>query len=79
MNPDFGSLPADATVAQALERVRDSELSPSQLLALWVIDAQVISSLSSGGRRPSSAGVDDAVGMSGTGVMVWRLRRRGPW
>ena len=40
MNPDFASLPADATVAQALERVRGSELAPAQLLVLWVIDAQ---------------------------------------
>ena len=40
MNPDFASLPADATVAQALERVRASELPPGQLLAIWVIDAQ---------------------------------------
>ena len=39
MNPDFASLPADATVAQALELVRGSELAPSQLLALWVTDA----------------------------------------
>ena len=39
MNPDFASLPADATVAQALERVRASELAPGQLLTLWVIDA----------------------------------------
>ena len=40
MNPDFASLPADATVAQALEYVRDSELAPSQLLAIWVIGDQ---------------------------------------
>ena len=39
MNPDFPSLPADATVGQALLHVRQSELAPSQLLALWVIDA----------------------------------------
>ena len=39
MNPDVASLPADATVAQALELVRGSELAPSQLLALWVTDA----------------------------------------
>jgi CBS domain-containing protein/sporulation protein YlmC with PRC-barrel domain len=40
MNPDFASLPADATVEQALNLVRESELAPSQLLVLWVIDAQ---------------------------------------
>ena len=40
MNPDFASLPADATVAQGLERVRQSELAPGQLLVLWVIDMQ---------------------------------------
>ena len=38
MNPDFASLPADASVEQALERVGESELPPAQLLALWVID-----------------------------------------
>jgi CBS domain-containing protein/sporulation protein YlmC with PRC-barrel domain len=40
MNPDFASLPADTAVGDALERVRDSELAPGQLLVLWVIDAQ---------------------------------------
>jgi CBS domain-containing protein len=40
MNPDFASLPADATVAQALKRARESELAPGQLLALWVLDDQ---------------------------------------
>ncbi|HWF73409.1 MAG TPA: CBS domain-containing protein [Solirubrobacteraceae bacterium] len=39
MNPDFPSLAADATVGEALARVRASELAPSQLLTLWVIDA----------------------------------------
>ncbi|MGZ6639140.1 MAG: magnesium transporter MgtE N-terminal domain-containing protein, partial [Solirubrobacteraceae bacterium] len=39
MNPDFASLPADATVAQAREYVAHSELAPSQLLAIWVIGA----------------------------------------
>jgi CBS domain-containing protein len=40
MNPDFASLPADATVGEALASMRQSELAPSQLLTLWVIDAQ---------------------------------------
>jgi CBS domain-containing protein len=40
MNPDFASLPADVTVGEALVRVRQSELPPSQLLTLWVIDAE---------------------------------------
>ena len=40
MNPDFASLPAGATVEQALELVRESELALSQLLVLWVIDPQ---------------------------------------
>ena len=39
MNPDFASLRADATVGQALEQVRGSELTPSQLLTLWVLDS----------------------------------------
>ena len=38
MNPDFAALPANATVAQALSAVRDSELEPGQLLTLWVLD-----------------------------------------
>jgi CBS domain-containing protein/sporulation protein YlmC with PRC-barrel domain len=37
MNPDFASLGADATVGEALQLVRRSELAPSQLLTLWVI------------------------------------------
>ncbi len=40
MNPDFASLSAAATVGEALQRVRDSELAPGQLLALWVIDPE---------------------------------------
>jgi CBS domain-containing protein/sporulation protein YlmC with PRC-barrel domain len=39
MNPDFAAVPADATIAEALVRVRQSELAPGQLLTLWVIDA----------------------------------------
>jgi CBS domain-containing protein/sporulation protein YlmC with PRC-barrel domain len=39
MNPDFPSLRGDATVGEALAHVRASELAPSQLLILWVIDA----------------------------------------
>ena len=38
MNPDFASLPADATVGEALTAVRESDLHPGQLLTLWVID-----------------------------------------
>ncbi|MFZ1996263.1 MAG: CBS domain-containing protein [Solirubrobacteraceae bacterium] len=38
MNPDFASLPADASVAQALSALRRSELDPRQLLTVWVID-----------------------------------------
>ena len=33
MNPDFASLRGDATVAEAMEYVRASELAPSQLLS----------------------------------------------
>jgi Mg/Co/Ni transporter MgtE len=39
MNPDFASLPAEATVGESLASVRDSGLAPQQLLTLWVIDA----------------------------------------
>jgi CBS domain-containing protein len=42
MNPDFASLPAESTVDEALAHVRESELAPSQLLTLWVIDARGI-------------------------------------
>jgi CBS domain-containing protein/sporulation protein YlmC with PRC-barrel domain len=38
MNPDFVSLPADATVAQALERVRASDLGPQQVSIVCVVD-----------------------------------------
>jgi CBS domain-containing protein len=40
MNPDFASLPADATVDQALKHLRASELPPGQLLVLWVLDTE---------------------------------------
>ncbi len=39
MNPDFISVPADATVAQALERVRSSELGAQQTSMVCVVDA----------------------------------------
>jgi CBS domain-containing protein len=38
MNPDFASMRADATVERARALVRTSELAPTQLLALWVLD-----------------------------------------
>jgi CBS domain-containing protein len=38
MNPDFVSVPADATVAQALERIRASELGPQQVSIVCVVD-----------------------------------------
>jgi Mg/Co/Ni transporter MgtE len=40
MNPDFAALTADTTVRDALSSIRRSELAPSQLLTLWVIDAR---------------------------------------
>jgi CBS domain-containing protein/sporulation protein YlmC with PRC-barrel domain len=40
MDPDFASVPGEMTIAQALEHVRHSELSPRQLLALWVVDTR---------------------------------------
>ena len=40
MNPDFASLPVDANVEQARALVRASQLSPTQLLAAWVLDVQ---------------------------------------
>ena len=40
MNPDFASLPTDATAEGALRLVRESRLPPGQLLVLWVIDPQ---------------------------------------
>jgi predicted transcriptional regulator len=39
MNPDFISLPADATVAEALQRVRSSELGAQQTSIVCVVDA----------------------------------------
>jgi CBS domain-containing protein len=38
MDPDFVSVPADATVAEALEMVRSSELSPEQAAIICVVD-----------------------------------------
>jgi predicted transcriptional regulator len=39
MNPDFISVPADATVARALEQVRSSELGAQQTSIVCVVDA----------------------------------------
>ncbi len=39
MNPDFASVPASASIGETLASLRQSELEPSQLLTLWVIDA----------------------------------------
>jgi Mg/Co/Ni transporter MgtE len=38
MNPDFLSVPAMATVAQVLARVRASQLEPEQLSTVWAVD-----------------------------------------
>jgi CBS domain-containing protein/sporulation protein YlmC with PRC-barrel domain len=38
MNPDFVSAPADATVGEALARVRGSDLSPQQVSTVCVVD-----------------------------------------
>jgi CBS domain-containing protein len=38
MNPDFLSVPATATVAQGLARVRASQLEPEQLSTVWAVD-----------------------------------------
>ena len=38
MNPDFVSLAAATTIGEAISRLRDSSLAPSQLLTLWVVD-----------------------------------------
>jgi CBS domain-containing protein len=38
MNPDFISVPADATVSRALEQVRSSELGPQQASIVCVVD-----------------------------------------
>jgi CBS domain-containing protein/sporulation protein YlmC with PRC-barrel domain len=40
MNPDFVSVPADATVAQALAQVRASDLGPQQVSIVCVLDEQ---------------------------------------
>jgi CBS domain-containing protein len=39
MNPDFLSVAAGATVAEALSRVRASQLEPEQLSTVWGVDA----------------------------------------
>ena len=39
MNPDFASLPAGATVVEALAARAPQRARPGQLLTLWVIDA----------------------------------------
>jgi CBS domain-containing protein len=38
MNPDFVSVPAQASVGQALAAVRGSELEPAQLLSVCIVD-----------------------------------------
>jgi CBS domain-containing protein len=38
MNPDFLSVPATATVQQALGRIRASQLEPEQLSTIWAVD-----------------------------------------
>ncbi len=38
MNPDFLSIAATATAAEALSRVRASQLEPEQLATVWVVD-----------------------------------------
>ncbi len=38
MNPDFLHVPTTATVAQALERVKGSQLEPEQLATVWTVD-----------------------------------------
>jgi len=40
MNPDFVSVPADATVSQALAQVRASDLGPQQVSIVCVLDGQ---------------------------------------
>jgi CBS domain-containing protein len=48
MNPDFVSVPSDATVAQALERIRASELGAQQVSIVCVVDehGKLVSALS---------------------------------
>ena len=38
MNPDFLAVPSEATVAQALARLRASELAPQQVTSICVVD-----------------------------------------
>jgi CBS domain-containing protein len=40
MNPDFVAVPRDATVAQAIERLRNSDLGPQQMSVLCVVDGE---------------------------------------
>ena len=40
MNPDFVSVPSDATVGQALARIRASDLGPQQISIVCVVDRQ---------------------------------------
>ncbi|HUE26116.1 MAG TPA: CBS domain-containing protein [Solirubrobacteraceae bacterium] len=40
MNPDFVTAPAEATVGEALARVRGSDLSPQQVSTVCVVDGQ---------------------------------------
>ncbi|HEY6395980.1 MAG TPA: CBS domain-containing protein, partial [Solirubrobacteraceae bacterium] len=42
MDPDFVSVPTDATVEEALEQVRSSELSPEQASIICVVDGRSV-------------------------------------
>jgi CBS domain-containing protein len=57
MNPDFISVPADATVNRALERVRSSELGSQQASIVCVLDGnKLVGSLSLAGLVRAEAG-----------------------